>query len=217
VRTPGSRTRSRPWQDLIFVQPAAQSGTGNGGARGAAGGGRTLSYQDGEALAAASLPGSKGSRQDSGNAQLISPATNQFVSIIATVPAYLDVRGSKLLTGPSSPKTTRKKNLVIVLGSDLANTLFPMADLSDRPSEFRAGRTTSASKVVGVLAQRAASGGGATDTYDICPDDGALAPQNDRSANGNLYIDQLNIQKLPAADNSTVVARSATSSTSAIS
>jgi len=47
-------------QDLIFVQPAAQSGTGNGGARGAAGGGRTSATRMAKRLAAASLPGVKG-------------------------------------------------------------------------------------------------------------------------------------------------------------
>src|SRR5512143_3487795 len=47
-------------QDLIFIKPAAQTGAGNGGARGAAGSAQTLTSEDSDALATSGIVGIKG-------------------------------------------------------------------------------------------------------------------------------------------------------------
>ena len=196
-------------QDLIFVQPAAQTGQGNGGARGGAGSAQSLTKADSDALLAASLPGVKGvAPQLSIDIQAVSPYTNQRVTVIGTTPEYSEVRSVAVAEGEFITATdVDKKSLVIVLGSEIAKTLFPDGGAVGQNLRLSFGPLNLNMKVTGVMVAKGGSGGGTQDAYTYIPVStlqGRLQPN--RNASGQVFINQINIQKSPNANNAAVVA-----------
>ena len=200
-------------QDLLFIKPAQTSGQapGQGGAAGPAGGGQTLTNADAEAIAAASLPGvaavAPQTTQD--NIQLISGSTNQGVTIVATTPAYPAVRSMAVADGRfiNDDEVTRK-SLSMVLGAELAKTLFPEGGAvgqSLRMTFF--GRVNLTFTVVGVMAPKGGSGGGTADDYAYIPLPTLQARLGGpRNTTGDVFVNQINVQMAPGADQAGVKA-----------
>jgi putative ABC transport system permease protein len=188
--------------DLLFVQPG--SGTATAGARGAQGGGLTLTLQDADAIASAGITQIKGvAPQLSVPTQAISGTTNEQVTAIATTPSYADVRGAELATGTFlSQDDLDKKSLNAVLGAEVASTLFPNGDALD--STFRVsvgGRLNLTFKVIGVLTERGGSGGGQQDSYIFVPlTTAATRLFQQRSTTGDTIVNQINIQMTSGAN-----------------
>ncbi len=191
-------------QDLIFLQPAAQAGGGDrGGARGAAGSGNSLTQADADALGASGIPGIKAvAPQDSGNAQLISTASNQQATIIGATDTYPAARGVTVSDGTfitTNDLSTRA--LTIVLGPALAAQLFPDGDAVGQQVRISRGPNNINLKVEGVTAPKGGSGGGVFDSYAYVPLTTLLQRlQNNRGGNGQVFVDQINIQTAPGVN-----------------
>ncbi|MCZ2108661.1 MAG: ABC transporter permease [Dehalococcoidia bacterium] len=194
--------------DLVFIKPAAEGGRQNGGARGAAGSGQTLTKADSDAISAANIPGIKGvASQISINVQAITPANNQNVTVIATDPSYPGVRGVAIASGQFITDTdVERKALTIVLGPDIAKTLFPDSDPIGQTVRLSIGdRINLNFKVAGVMAPKGGSQGGAQDAYVYA----GLHPEPHRvvrNATGQINVNQINVQTLPGANQSAVMA-----------
>ncbi len=196
-------------QDLIFVQPAAQAGAGNGGARGAAGSANALTKADSDALAAAGLPGVKGvAPQLSIDVQAVSPYTNQRVTVIGTTPEYPEVRSVAVAEGDFITTTDiDKKALNIVLGAEIAKTLFPDGGAIGQNLRLSLGPINLNMKVTGIMTAKGGSGGGTQDTYAYIPVSTLQGRLNfNRNTTGQLFINQINVQKTANANNDAVVA-----------
>jgi len=197
-------------QDLIFVQPAPQAAApGEGGARGAAGSGQTLTQADADALAAAGLPGIKGvAPQLSFDVQAVSPYNNQRVTVVGTTPSYPDVRGITVAEGSFiTQNDLDRRGLKIVLGAEIAQTLFPDGGAVGQNVRLAGGPANLNMTVVGVMTAKGGSGGGTQDTYAYIPLTTLSSRINfNRNANGAVLVNQINVQKTPGANNAQVSA-----------
>lgn len=195
--------------DLVFIKPSAEGGRQNGGARGAAGSGQTLTKADSDAIAAANIPGIKGvASQISLNVQAITPANNQNVTVIGTDPSYPDVRGVAVAEGAFITDTDiEKKSLTIVLGPDIAKTLFPDSDPIGQTVRISiAERINLNFKVAGVMAPKGGSQGGTQDAYVYLPVSTLQSRIGFvRNANGQINVNQINVQTLPGANQGAVM------------
>jgi putative ABC transport system permease protein len=197
--------------DLIFIKPAAASGAQNAGARGAPGSAQTLTKSDSDAIASSGIPGIKSVAPQISvdGAQAIASSNNQGVTIIGTTPEYPDVRSSPVASGVFlTSDDVDKKALTMVLGSEIANTLFP--DGQDPVGEtvrisFAGGRINLNFKVNGVMAPRGGSGGGVADNYIFVPVNTLQSRISFvRNASGEINVNQINVQTTAEADQKTV-------------
>jgi putative ABC transport system permease protein len=196
-------------QDLIFIKPAAQAGAQNGGARGAAGSAQTLTSGDSTALATAGIPGILGvAPQVTINLQAIAGGHNQQVTVVGTTPEYPQVRSTALAEGEFiNASDVDKKALTIVLGSAIAKTLFPDSSPLGETVKLSLGPFNLNFKVVGVMEAKGGSGGGTQDDYVFIPVttlQGRL--QRNRSTSGDVFVNQINVQTAPGADQKAVEA-----------
>jgi putative ABC transport system permease protein len=187
--------------DLIFVQPgratAQQSG---GGARGEA---ASLTLEDGDAIAAAGIPGVVGvDSQASIQAQAIVGAQNTSATLIGTTPNYVDVRGGTVASGNFfTDQDVSTKALNAVLGSTVASDLFPGQDPLGQfvRISLAGGRITFQYRVVGVMAPR--GGTGPEDGYIFIPVtsiEGRIGFL--RNSSGQTPVRQIDIKTTPKAD-----------------
>ena len=195
-------------QDLVFIQPAAQAGgPGNGGARGAAGSGQTLTAAD--AVATSGIAGIKQvAAQISINVQAISATSNQEVTVVGTTPNYTEVRSVSVANGDFiTADDISRKTTNIVLGSAIAAALFPGGDAIGQQVRLSLGPINLIFKVTGVMAAKGGSGGGAQDTYVFVPLPTLQSriPFN-RNPTGQINVNQINIQLVPGADQVTLKA-----------
>ena len=196
--------------DLIFIKPsAAPPGSGGGGARGAAGSATTLTKSDSDALAAANLPGVAGvAPQISIDVQAIAGANNQGVTLIGTTPDYPTVRSAPLAEGVFITATDiDKKALNLVLGSEIAKTLFPEGNPVGETVRLSlgGGRINFNFKVVGVMAPKGGSGGGAQDGYIYAPVSTLQSRIGVvRNPTGEINVNQINVQTSKGADQKSV-------------
>lgn len=198
--------------DLVFIKPAAAAaGPGSGGARGGAGSGQTLTKTDADELAAANMAGIAGvAPQLSIEVQAISAAANQGVTLIATTPDYPAVRSSALAEGEFLNDTdVEKKSLSVALGSEVAATLFPDGGAVGQNVRLAlgGGRISLNFKVVGVMAPRGGSGGGAQDAYVFAPIS-TLSSRIGfvRNATGDIPVNQINVKTARGANQGAVQA-----------
>jgi len=107
--------------DLLFVRPGR---TQQGGAFGAAGSAATLTLADAEALNFA--PSVIGVAPEvSGRAQVALRSQNTNTRLVGATPEYLRVRNFELADGEFiSPANVTARSTVVVLGSEVAGTLF---------------------------------------------------------------------------------------------
>jgi putative ABC transport system permease protein len=197
-------------ENLIFVKPSAPSGAQNGGARGAAGAGQSLSLEDSDALASAALPGVAGiAPQISAGLQAIAAANNQQTTVIGTTPDYPAVRGVTVAQGEFiNAVDVDKKATKAVLGSTIATTLFPDGDAVGQSVRLSVGgRLNFNFTVVGVMAPKGGSGDGAQDDYIYIPVTTLQSRISfNRNASGKTIVDQINVQSTPGANQATVKA-----------
>lgn len=196
-------------KDLIFIQPAAPTGSANGGARGAAGGGLTLTAADADALAAAGIAGLKGvSPQISQVGQVITSSGNQQVTIIGTTPTYPEVRGVSVAEGSFvTDEDTAKKALHLVLGSEIATTLFPSGGAVGSTVRIAVGPSNLNFTVVGVMEKKGGSGDGTADSYVYVPVSTIQSRIGfNRNASGAVSVNQINIQAAPNANQDRLIA-----------
>ena len=111
--------------DLLFISPGSSSEAGVRGRRGSA---RTLFAEDVLAIREANLPGVEAAapQLNIGNAQAIVGPLNQEIDLVGTDSDYLKVRNLSLSEGSFiSSKDVSSGSLYMVLGSNIANALFP--------------------------------------------------------------------------------------------
>jgi putative ABC transport system permease protein len=140
----------------------------SGGIRGAVGGSQTLTVKDAEALKkATNAPSiSAVSPEYSGNAQLVAGSQNTNASVIGVEPAYTVVNNvtvgqGAFITSDDNSNTSS----VVVLGANVANTLFPAGD----PIGQKVRVAGLQFEVVGVLESKGGSGFGSTDDAVMIP------------------------------------------------
>jgi putative ABC transport system permease protein len=151
--------------NLLTVRSGASS---SGGVRGAVGGSQTLTSEDAEALAdpqyvpSASLV----SAEYESNGQLVAGSQNTNARITGAQPAYLAVHNLTLAEGDfiSDEELSSSAN-VVVLGANVATTLFPDGDALGQSVRINGQRFN----IVGVLAAKGGSGFGSTDDGVIVP------------------------------------------------
>jgi putative ABC transport system permease protein len=190
--------------DLIFVEPGVQQAAG-GGAAGGAGSAQTLTTGDADAIADAFIPGVIGvSPQLNINAQAIAGTENLGVTIVGTTAGYVAVHDSELRSG-SFLTPEQDTDLVVVLGSRVAETLFPGLDPvgQDLRLSFAGGRLTLGFLVIGVMEERGGSGGDADDQVFITTASLLSRIRFLRGATGGVDgtpVTQIAIQTAPGAD-----------------
>jgi putative ABC transport system permease protein len=151
--------------NLLTVRSGASSSGGIGGAIGSS---QTLTSEDAEALAdPENVPdASLVSPEYSGNGQLVAGSQNTNASITGATPAYQAVHNITLAEGEFiTDDDSASRASVVVLGANIATTLFPDGDAVGQSIRINGQKFT----VVGVLAAKGGGGFGSAD-------DGAIVP-----------------------------------------
>jgi len=185
--------------NLIFIEASTQAG---GGGTGAAAQG-TLTTSDVEGIVDAAIPGITAVAPEANvDAQAIAGAENVAIEIVATTGAYLEVRDTPIATGAFfSPFDEEEGEFVVVLGSRVAEALFPAEDAVGQSARlaFAGGRISFDFRVVGVLAEQ----GGESDINDqVVVPLSALASRLRflRTPTGDLRVTDIVVQASPEAD-----------------
>jgi putative ABC transport system permease protein len=151
--------------NLLTVRSGASSSSG---VRGQVGSSQTLTTEDAAALA---------DTQNVPDAALISPEYSSFGQLVAgsqnanaqvtgAEPAYLTVHNATIGSGDFiTDDDVRSASSVVVLGANVATTLFPDGDALGQSLRINGQKFT----VVGVLASKGGSGFGSTDDGVIVP------------------------------------------------
>jgi len=151
--------------NLLTVRSGAPN---TGGVRGAVGGGQTLTTKDADALAdRQNVPDATlVSPEFNSNGQLVAGSFNTNASIVGAKPAYMTVHNIAVAEGDfiTDDNVTGMAN-VVVLGANVASTLFPNGDALGQSLRIN-GQSF---KVAGVLATKGGSGFGSTDDAVIVP------------------------------------------------
>lgn len=148
--------------NLITIYPGM--GFSMGGVRGIST--QTLTIDDAEAIAA-SIPDISGVAPSySSGLQLVAGSENTYASVTGTTTDFYDVNNLELASGSFFTSSDYEKgNKVIVLGSNVAETLFPSTDPVGQ--QVRMGKIIA--RVIGVLDEKGVSFGASID-------DGVLMP-----------------------------------------
>ncbi|MEI8167046.1 MAG: ABC transporter permease, partial [Chloroflexales bacterium] len=151
--------------NIITIRAGASS---SGGVRGAVGGGTSLTMNDATVLADQTRAPSiaRVSPEYGGNAQLVAGSNNGNARITGAVPDYATVHNTTVAEGSFiTADQQRVAENVIVLGANIAKTLFPDGSALDQQVRVN-GQSF---KVVGVLTSTGGTGFGSSD-------DGAIVP-----------------------------------------
>ena len=187
--------------DLIFIEPSAAATTQAGG--GTALLTTTLTQADAYAIAANGNPAILAvSAHSTGDTQAIAGANNVGAESVFTSSNYAEVRDLEVAIGSFiAPRHDQAGSLVAVLGSRVAETLYPGVDPIGQEVRlsFLAGRVVFSFTVIGVLAEV----GGAADA-----DDQVFVPITSLAnrfrflytPSGDLRVTQIDLQTTPGAD-----------------
>ncbi len=151
--------------NIITIRAGASS---SGGVRGAVGGGTSLTMNDATVLADQTRAPSiaRVSPEYGGNAQLVAGSNNGNARITGAVPDYATVHNTTVAEGSFiTADQQRVAENVLVLGANIAKTLFPDGSALDQQVRVN-GQSF---KVVGVLTSTGGTGFGSSD-------DGAIVP-----------------------------------------
>lgn len=151
--------------NLLFVRPGA---TNTGGVRGAQGSQTSLTLEDAEALLDSSLaPSVKAvAPQVQTFAQVIVGKQNTYTQILGVTPEYLSVRNYSVAAGTFiTVGDVKNKTLVVVLGSEVAETLFP----DENPVGQTVRINSRQFKVIGVLESKGSTGMESSDDMIFAP------------------------------------------------
>ena len=151
--------------NLLTVRSGASS---SGGVRGQVGSSQTLTIEDAEALAdQENVPDATlVSPEYSSFGQLVAGSNNTSAQVTGVEPAYLEVHNAGVAEGEFiTDENVSGKASVVVLGANVAETLFPDGDALGQSIRINGQRF----KVVGLLASKGGSGFGSTDDGVFVP------------------------------------------------
>jgi len=167
--------------NLIFVAP----GESRRGGPGDSGNSVALTREDANAIAALNLPLNGMAPEFDGGATVIAPAANKSSPIVGVTPAYQSLNSLTLASGSFiDDAAVRSASSVVVLGSDLAKTLFGQGTALGQNVRVN----NQSLRVIGVLAAKGGSTFGTVDDRAYVPI--SLAQQtlfNGRTSDGNSY------------------------------
>lgn len=183
--------------NLLFVRSGA---TNIQGVRGAQGSLNTLTLEDAEALVDSSLaPAVKAvAPQVQTFTQIIAGKLNTFTQVLGVTPEYESVRNFPVAEGRFiSDADVKNKALVVVLGNDVAATLFE--------GENPIGQTVKISgrqfKVIGVLVSKGSTGMGSSDDVLIAPITTVQTRlYSQRTTSGSESVQTINVQVVSAEE-----------------
>ncbi|MCC6627027.1 MAG: ABC transporter permease, partial [Chloroflexi bacterium] len=155
----------RNGSNLVMIFPGAQN---VGGVNQGAGSGQTLTYEDAQAMAASgAVPAATAvSPEQNGRYQLQAGSGNTNAQGVGVTPAYLAVHNATVAAGEFiSDGHVASASSVVVLGANLATTLFPDGD----PIGQRVSVNRQPFQVIGVLAAKGGGGFGSIDEQAFVP------------------------------------------------
>ena len=188
--------------NLLFVYPGA---TMQAGIRGTQGSATSLTLEDAEALVDASLAPSVAAvaPQVQTFAQVVAGRQNSNNQILGVTPEYEYVRNFPLAEGVFITETdVRNKSMVVVLGSNVAETLFGQMSPLGQYVKI-SGRQF---KVVGVLESKGGTGFGSSDDAvltAITTVQYRLSSQ--RTAGGERNVQSINVQVVSIEETDTAI------------
>jgi putative ABC transport system permease protein len=151
--------------NLLTVRSGSSS---SGGVGGGVGSSQTLTTEDAAALAKAeNVPdASLVSAEYNGNGQLVAGSQNTNTRITGAMPSYMIVHNISVSAGEFITEEQESSHAsVVVLGANVASTLFPDGDVVGQSLRISGQKFT----VVGVLAAKGGSGFGSTDDGVFVP------------------------------------------------
>ncbi|MBI3979431.1 MAG: ABC transporter permease, partial [Chloroflexi bacterium] len=178
--------------NLLFIRPGAQQ---QGGVRAQAGSVPTLTYDD--AVAIGEVVDVTGVAPETGSfAQIIAGGQNVATRIVGTTPEYPAVRNFHPAQGEFFTRQhVESRALVIVLGANVAKTLFGEGDAVDQTVSVGMGPRRVNFRVVGVMEAKGAGPMGNQDDMALMPLttlQQRLFPQ--RTARGSFNVNSINVQ-----------------------
>lgn len=195
--------------DLLFITPGVSEtqGGGPGGAFGSA----TLTLEDAELLEEAGIIGLQGVAPElSLDVQGISDDGNVGVTLVGTTSDYLTVREESLAAGGFiSDLNVERTELVAVLGSEAAETLYPNGDAIGQTVRvaIAGGRLNLNYTVIGVMAPNG-SADAEQDTFVFVPITSILSrigfARGAGGTGGGTPVNQINVRTTPDADKAAV-------------
>ena len=199
--------------DLIFIQPGIADSEGGGGARGGFGSALTLTADDAEAIEEEAIEGIIGVvSQINLSAQAIAGVNNLQVPIVGTTQEYPTIRGLEVAEGDFvSDRDVDRKALSIVLGSRVAETLFPDQDPIGRSVRLSlgGGRITFNFRVMGVMQEEGSGGEAETQDNSVFIPVSTLQSRlgRFRTTSGAVNVSQISIQTGTGADKELIKAQ----------
>ena len=177
--------------NLVFVRPGAPQ---QNGVRSAQGSAATLTLDDAEALADPNLAPSIAlvAPESRTSSQLVVGGINVNSRITGVTETYADVRNHQVAEGDFiTRQNVIARSLVLVLGSSVADTLFP--DGGAVGQSVRVGRLQF--KVAGVLESKGGTGFGSQDDVVMVPISTAMTRMSSqRSSRGVQRVSSINVQ-----------------------
>ena len=177
--------------NLVFVRPGAPQ---QNGVRSAQGSAATLTLDDAEALADPNLAPSIAlvAPELRTSSQLVVGGINVNSRITGVTETYADVRNHQVAEGDFiTRQNVIARSLVLVLGSSVADTLFP--DGGAVGQSVRVGRLQF--KVAGVLESKGGTGFGSQDDVVMVPISTAMTRlSSQRSSRGGQRVSSINVQ-----------------------
>jgi len=181
--------------NLVFVRPGASTSAGVRSAQGTA---ASLTLEDAYALANPTLaPAVAGVAPEvDTNAQVIAGRNNTRTQVVGVTPQYEFVRNFPVAEGSFiSNSNVQSRSLVVVLGSNVAETLF--GQVSAVGQSVRIGGLQF--KVIGVLKSKGGTGFGNADDVIIAPITTVQARlSRQRTATGAQSVQTINVQAVSA-------------------
>jgi putative ABC transport system permease protein len=167
--------------NVLTIMPGTPGNRGPGNASSA----ETLTIDDANAIIALKLPVAGVAPQFSASGQIVAPAADKNASVIGTTPDYQALNSLTLTNGAFFDESQVKSGAgVIVLGSELANSLFGKGQAVGQIVRFN----DQSLRVIGVLKSKGGGGFGSVDDRALVPI--SFAHQhfaNARTPDGNSY------------------------------
>lgn len=182
--------------NLLFVSPGASS---TGLVRGAQGSANTLTLADANALADPTLAPSVAAvaPEVDAFAQAVAGSENALTRVIGVTPDYQSVRNWQVAEGEFiTDAQVQARSMVVVLGSLVAQTLFPDSDPVGQYVTIRGLRV----QVIGVLQSKGGTGLGSQDDVVLAPISTVIYHLGStRTATGGLVVSSINVQAVSSS------------------
>jgi len=178
--------------NLLFIRPGAAT---TGGVRGASGSGSTLTLNDATAIEQ-NISGLSGVAPEvDGTAQLSYQGQNVNARIVATTPAYQQVRNYYPASGSFiTDADVTASSPTVVLGANIATTLFGTSDPVGQEIRLSRGSTALPFQVVGVMAAKGGTALGNQDSQIVIPITTMVTKvQVARTSQGSYVISTINV------------------------